>query len=237
MNYRERTKLVDGLCGAFLMALLAEAFYGLADYAFTVYHYSISSVTNIVYIISGIMLAVALVVLMLAYKKDNGTMGAYGAELLVLAITATIIPGTYVSLPSPFNKFNVIFPLAFGIYYIGKCMKLLSNKNNSNIIFMAVMESIFAVILTYGLYNLTTLVFWAGLVVTLVIYILAMKKKSKKLLAHGLEVMLVAFSMLVMTSKSALVFLAVLVGIYYMFKTAYVFFNPEKSNKKEKRRK
>ena len=72
MNYRERTKLVDGLCGAFLMALLAEAFYGLAKYAFTVYHYSISSVTNIVYIISGIMLAISLVVLMLAYKKDNG---------------------------------------------------------------------------------------------------------------------------------------------------------------------
>ena len=109
MNYRERTKLVDGLCGAFLMALLVEAFYGLTDYAFTVYHYSISSVTNIVYIVSGIMLAVSLVVMILAYKKDNGTMGAYGAELLALAITATMIPGTYVSLPSPFNKFNIVF--------------------------------------------------------------------------------------------------------------------------------
>ena len=237
MNYRERTKLVDGLCGAFLMALLAEAFYGLADYAFTVYHYSISSVTNIVYIISGIMLAVSLVVLMLAYKKDNGTMGAYGAELLALAITATIIPGTYVSLPSPFNKFNVVFPLAFGIYYVGKCMKLLLNKNNSNIVFMAVIESILAIILTYGLYDFATPVFFAGSIVALVTYILSIKKKSKKLLVHGLEVMLVAFSLLVMQSKSALIFLAVLVGIYYMFKTAYVFFNPEKSNKKEKRRK
>lgn len=237
MNYRERTKLVDGLCGAFLMALLVEAFYGLTDYAFTVYHYSISSVTNIVYIVSGIMLAVSLVVLILAYKKDNGTMGAYGAELFALAITATMIPGTYVSLPSPFNKFNIVFPLAFGIYYVGKCMKLLSNKNKSNIAFMAVIESIFAIILTYSLYNIAIPVFYVGSFIALITFILSIKKKSKKLLVHGLEVILVALSMLVMTSKSALIFLAVLVGIYYMFKTAYVFFNPEKSNKKEKRRK
>ena len=116
-------------------------------------------------------------------------------------------------------------------------MKLLSSKNNSNIAFMAVIESVFAIILTYGLYNLSTPVFFAGSLVALVTYILSINKKSKKLLVHGLEVMLVSFAMLVMTSKSALIFLAVLVGIYYMFKTAYVFFNPEKVNKKEKRRK
>lgn len=237
MNYRERTKLVDGLCGAFLMALLAEAFYGLADYAFTVYHYSISSVTNIVYIIAGIMLAVSLVVLVLAYKKDNGTMGAYGAELLALAITATIIPGTYVSLPSPFNKFNLLFPILFGIYYLGKGMKLLSKEKISNIVCMSVIEVILALILTYGLVNMATPVFFVGSLVALITYVLSIKKKSKKLLIHGLEVMLVSFAMLVMTSKSALIFLAVLVGIYYMFKTAYVFLNPEKVNKKEKRRK
>ena len=117
MNYRERTKLIDGLCGTFLMALLVEAFYGLVDYAFTIYHYSIASVTNIVYVIAGIILVASIGILIAAYKKDNGAMGFYGAELMALAITATTLPGTYISLPHPFNKLNVLFPLLFVIYY------------------------------------------------------------------------------------------------------------------------
>lgn len=236
MNYRERTKLIDGLCGVFLMALLVEAFYGLADYAFTVYHFSISSVTNVVYILSGIMLVVALAILMIAYKKDNGTAATYGAELLALAITATMIPGTYVSLPYPFNKFNVIFPLAFGIYYLGKAMKLLSN-NKANIICMASIESVLALILTYALYNIAKPLFFVGSFIAVITYIISIKKKSKKHLLHGIEIMLVSFLMLVMTSKTAVIFLAIALGIYYMAKTTYMFFNPTSSNKKEKRRK
>ncbi len=237
MNYRERTKLIDGLCGAFLMALLVEAFYGLADYAFTVYHFSITSVTNIVYILSGIMLAIAIAILIIAYKKENGTAATYGAELLTLAITATIIPGTYVSLPSPFNKLNVIFPLAFGIYYLGKAMKLLSKGKKSNIVCMAIIESILALILTYAVYNITKPLFFVGSFITLITYIISIKKKDKQVWMHGLEIMIVSFLMLIMTSKTALIFLAVASGIYYMAKTAYRFFNPITSNKKEKRRK
>lgn len=228
MNYRERTKLIDGLCGVFLMALLVEAFYGLADYAFTIYHYSIASVTNIIYVLAGIMLVASIGILIAAYKKDSSTMAAYGAELMALAITAAIIPGTYVSLPRPFNTLNVVFPLAFGIYYLGKGMKLLSKDNNSNVVCMAAMESVFALVLAYGLFNLTTPLFFIGSAIALITYIVSIKKKSKKLLAHGLEIMLVAFAMLIMTSKSAIVFLAVLMGVYYMFKTGYAFLNPKK---------
>ena len=228
MNYRERTKLIDGLCGTFLMALLVEACYGLADYAYTIYHYSIASVTNIIYVLAGIMLVASIGILIAAYKKDNGTMAGYGAELMALAITGTIIPGTYVSLPHPFNKLNVVFPLVFGIYYLGKAMKLLSKDNKSNIVCMAIMESIFALILSYGLFNLMTPIFFIGSFIALITYIASIKKKSKKLLIHGLEIMLVAFAMLVMTSKSALVFLAVLMGIYYMFRTGYRFLNSKK---------
>lgn len=237
MNYRERTKLIDGLCGVFLLALLVEAFYGLADYAFTVYHFNISSVTNVIYILSGVMLVVALAILMIAYKKDNGTVATYGAELLALAITATMIPGTYVSLPYPFNKFNVIFPLAFGIYYLGKAMKLLSKNNKVDIICMTVVESVLALILTYTLYNIAKPLFFIGSFIAVITYIISIKKKSKKHLLHGIEIMLVSFLMLVMTSKTAVIFLAIALGIYYMAKTTYMFFNPTSSNKKEKRRK
>lgn len=224
MNYRERTKLIDGLCGTFLMALLVEAFYGLVDYAFTIYHYSIASVTNIVYVLAGIILVASIGILIAAYKKDNGTMGVYGAELMALSITATTLPGTYISLPHPFNKLNMIFPLVFGIYYLGKAMKQLSRDNNSNVVCMAIMEMIFALVLSYGLLNLTTPLFYVGSAIAVITFIISIKKKSKKHLVHGLEIMFVALAMLIATTKSPLIFLAVLMGIYYMFKTVRAFF-------------
>ena len=228
MNYRERTKLIDGLCGTFLMALLVEAFYGLVDYAFTIYHYSIASVTNIIYVIAGIMLIASIGILIAAYKKDNGAMGCYGAELMALAITATTLPGTYISLPHPFNKLNVVFPLLFGIYYLGKAMKQLSKENNSNIVCMAIMETVFALVLAYGLFNFTTPLFIVASVIAVITFIMAMKKKSKRHLVHGLEIMFVAFAMLIATYKSPLIFLAVLMGIYYMFKTVRAFFTSKR---------
>ena len=237
MNYREKTKLVDGLCGAFLMALLVEAFYGLSDYAYTIYHYSISSATTSIYVLAGIALAIALVVLTIAYRKDNTTMALYGIELLVLAITATIIPGTYISLPFPFNKLNLVFPLVFGVYYIGKFMKLLSNKRNSNIAFMSVIELILVALISYGLLGLTKSLFYVGAVASVITFIVAMKKKSKAILAHGLEVMLISFLMLLVKSTQSIAFLSVFVGIYYVAKVVYRFLNPVKTNKKSKRRK
>lgn len=237
MNYREKTKLVDGLCGTFLMALLVEVFYALSDYAYTIYHYSISSVTTIIYVLAGIALAIAIAVLIAAYRKDNMTMATYGIELLVLAITAAIIPGTYISLPFPFNKLNLVFPLVFGVYYVGKVMMLLSKKNKSNIAFMSVIELIYILILSYGLLTLTKPLFFIGSAVSIITFIMSMKKKSKSLLTHGLEVMFVAFAMLLINSNQSIVFLSVFVGIYYLAKAAYRFLNPEKTNKKAKRRK
>lgn len=237
MNYREKTKLVDGLCGAFLMALLVEVFYALADYAYTIYHYSISSVTTIIYVLAGIALAIAVVVLIAAYRKDNLTMAAYGIELLVLAITAAIIPGTYISLPFPFNKLNLVFPLVFGVYYVGKVMMLLSRNKRSNVAFMSIIEIIYILLLSYGLLTLTKPLFFIGSFAAVATFIMAMKKKSKSLLTHGIEVMLVAFSMLLIKSSQSIVFLSVFVGIYYLVKVAYRFLNPEKTNKKPKRRK
>ena len=44
MNYTEKTKLVNDLCGAGLMLLLFEVFYGLTDSAFTVFKYNLQNV-------------------------------------------------------------------------------------------------------------------------------------------------------------------------------------------------
>lgn len=129
MNYTEKTKLVDKLCGAGLMALLIEVFYGLTDSAFTVFNYNLQSVKNVIYILGGIILAISVLVLVIAYKKEKGSMAIYGVELLVLAITAALLPGTYLTFSAPYNKLNKVFPLLFLVYYIGKIVVILINCN------------------------------------------------------------------------------------------------------------
>ena len=120
MNYTERNKLIDSLCGIGLMFVLVEIFYLIVHSAFTVFNYSFDSVTMWVQIFGAIFLAIAIFVLVRAYKKDNATTAVYGVELLVLAISAALLPASYLTFPEPFNKLNKIFPIAFGAYYVIK---------------------------------------------------------------------------------------------------------------------
>ena len=120
MNYTERNKLIDSLCGVGLMLLLVEIFYGIVDSAFTVFSHNFDVVTNWVYVLGAIFLAIAIYVLIRAYRKDNGTTAIYGIELLVFAISIALLPGSYLSFPVPFNKLNKIFPIAFAVYYVIK---------------------------------------------------------------------------------------------------------------------
>lgn len=132
MNYTEKTKLVDKLCGAGLMALLIEVFYGLTDSAFTVFNYNLQSVKNVIYILGGIILAISVIILIIAYKKEKGSMAIYGVELLVLALTAGLLPGTYLSFVAPYNKLNKVFPIAFLVYYIVKVVVVLTKYAPKN---------------------------------------------------------------------------------------------------------
>lgn len=108
------------------MALLIEVFYGLTDSAFTVFNYNLQSVKNVIYILGGIILAISVIILIIAYKKEKGSMAIYGVELLVLAITAALLPGTYLSFQAPYNKLNKVFPIAFLVYYIVKAIVVLT---------------------------------------------------------------------------------------------------------------
>lgn len=234
MNYTERTKLVDGLCGVALMALLVGFFYGLADAAFTTFHYSISSVSSVIYTLGGIALVIAIFLLMLAYKKENGNMAVYGLEVLALAISAAILPGTYVSLPMPFNRLNAIFPIAFVIYYVIKAMIILSRRNTSNAIMAGIIGMIYTLIMAYGLFAYTETFFVIASVITVIMLVIAMVKRSKFILAHALEAMIATFFMLVATSKTAIVFFLVMGAIYYLFKAAFTMGAPAKKTKRKK---
>lgn len=125
MNYTEKTRLVDKLCGAGLMALLVEVFYGLTDSAFTVFNYNLQSVKNVIYILGSIILAISVIILIVAYKKERESMAIYGGELLALAITVALLPGTYLSFTAPYNKLNRVFPVLFLVYYIVKAIVII----------------------------------------------------------------------------------------------------------------
>lgn len=237
MNYTERTKLVDGLCGAVVMGLLVEGFYGLSDSAFTVFNYNIQTVSNVIYAIGGIILAVALFVLIKAYREEKGKLGLYGLELLILAITAGLLPGTYISYPMPFNKLNVIFPLSFGVYYIAKALYLLSRRNLSNGIMLGVIEVIFIVIYAYGLIHLNRIFFIVMAVFTVIGLIYSIMKKSKFILVHVLEFMIANFMLLLISSLNSVIAFGVIVAIYYILKSVFVTINyGEYGSLKSKRR-
>lgn len=241
MNYTERTRLIDGLAGAALMALLVEGVYGFIDGAFTVFNYNYSTVTNVIYILGGIALAISLFMLMKAYRNEKPMLASYGLEILVLAISSAILPSTYMELSFPLNKLNVLFPYVFGVYYIMKSMYIISKKNLSNSLILGGIELVYITLLTFGLLGITEALFIAGSVITVGTFIHAIRKKSKIVLVHALELMIATFSMLIIKSSQALVFFGVMFAVYYLLKSIYVTLNYSNSNsnksKKSKGRK
>ena len=132
MNYTQREKLIDRLCGAGLMLILIEIYYQIVNSAFTEFNYNLSNVTNWVYIAGGIILAIAVVLLCYAYMKKSGSKGAVGVELLVLAITSATLPGCYLEYTAPFNKLMKVYPIVFLIYYIGKAIYIWKDMTKVN---------------------------------------------------------------------------------------------------------
>ncbi len=238
MNYTERTKLIDGLSGVALMAILVEVFYGISDAAFTVFNYSITTTSNVIYILGAIVLIASLFMIITAFKKDKTSLAVYGTELLVLAITAGILPGTYIDYSFPFNKLNIVFPYAFGAYYFMKAIYLLSKRNTSNAVMLGVIEAIYISILSFGLLNIALPLFVIISVMTVGTLIYSITKKSKFILVHGLEMMIIGFSMLLLDSNSTIVFFGVMTAIYYLLKSIFISVNYGNTReKKSKRRK
>ncbi len=133
MNYTQREKLVDKLCGVGLMLILVEIVYQVIISAFTEFNYNLSNVTTWVYVASGVILAIAVGILVYAYLKKSTSKAVYGLETLVLAITAVTMPGTYLTYPAPFNKLNKVYPILFLIYYIIKAAFIIDlNGINTN---------------------------------------------------------------------------------------------------------
>lgn len=132
MNYTQKEKLIDKICGAVLMLILVEIFYQVISSAFTEFNYNLANVTHWVYVAGGIVLVMAIALLIYAYIKKSGSQMSYGLELLVVAISAATLPGTYFEYAAPYNQLNKVYPIAFLIYYIGKVTYIVYDSKKVN---------------------------------------------------------------------------------------------------------
>ena len=132
MNYTQKEKLIDKLCGAGLMLIFVEIIYQVVNSSFTEFNYELADVTKWVYVCGRVLLALAVILLIYAYLKKSGSKACYGVELLVLAFTIALMPGCYLEFSAPFNNLRIVFPILFLVYYIGKAIYIVKHVNNSS---------------------------------------------------------------------------------------------------------
>ena len=119
MNYTEKNKLIDRLCGIGLMLIFVEIFLAVVKDGFWSFSY-ISKMPTILNVAGGIFLAIGIAILIYAYRKENAWRAIYGIEFLVLAFVSVLLPHTYIDFPAPWNLLNKIFPYVFLCYYVIK---------------------------------------------------------------------------------------------------------------------
>ena len=131
MNYTERNRLIDRLCGVGLMLIFVELFLVFATDGLkgSLGMLFVSKVPTILNILGAIFLLIGICVLIYSYKKENGWRAVYGIEFLALACVAVILPHAYIDFHAPFNKLGKIFPFVFLAYYIGKIIYVVLKAN------------------------------------------------------------------------------------------------------------
>ena len=130
MNYTQKQKLIDRLCGVGLMLIFAELMLQVVHSSYTEFNFNLRDVSTKVYIGGGILLAVSIALLIYAYIKQSGSKACYGLELMVLSITLAVLPGCYLYFAYPFNELRRVFPFLFLVYYIGKIVYLVKHRND-----------------------------------------------------------------------------------------------------------
>lgn len=133
MNYTERNRLMDKLCGVGLMLIFVIVFLEIAVGCLTG-NFGMSFVGRmplIMNVISGIFLLVGIVILVLAYRKENYWRAGYGVEFIVLAFASLLLMHAFVDLPAPLNqvKWKLIIPIAFAVYYVIKAVYVVIKAN------------------------------------------------------------------------------------------------------------
>ncbi len=91
----------------------------------------VGNVPTIMNVVSGFFLLIGIVLLIIAYRKENYWRAGYGVEFIVLSFATLFLMHTFIDLPAPFNKFNwgLILPIVFSVYYVIKAVYLIIKTN------------------------------------------------------------------------------------------------------------
>ena len=129
MNYTQKEKFIDRLCGAGLMLIFIEILYAIVESSYNS-NFIYNTVNMWIYIGGGVLLLSAIALLVYAYMKKDTTKACYGTELLVMAFSLAMLPGCYIFFPEPINRLKIIFPILFLVYYVGKVIYIIMHRND-----------------------------------------------------------------------------------------------------------
>lgn len=135
MNYTEKNKLADKLCGIGIMLIFVEICISMIKKMCIDAMYGRTTLGAIGYVVGGIFLIISIALYVIAYKKSSVSKAIWATEFVVLAFTLPFIVHIYV-----FSKSDILRSIPvqhawipFLVYYIGKSIYVIvvANKKNS----------------------------------------------------------------------------------------------------------
>ena len=136
MNYKEKNKLADKLCGVGIMLIFVEICISMIQSMCINAIYSRTTMQIVSYSVGGAFLLTAIVLYILAYKKSSGSKAVWATEFVALAFTIPFIVHVYAFAKSDFIKSIPVRHawIPFLVYYIGKAIYVIikANKNSNS---------------------------------------------------------------------------------------------------------
>lgn len=132
MNYTEKNKLIDQLCGVGLMLIFVEILLaGIHETFTTVFS---KNIPLYVYSIGAVLLLIAIIIYICAYKKQSGVKAMYAIELTVIAFMCPFLVYLYMYARAPINQINPkSFWILFLIYYAIKALYIIIKAKGKKI--------------------------------------------------------------------------------------------------------
>lgn len=134
MNYTERNKLADKLCGIGIMLIFVEICITMIKKMCVDAMYGRDAMGIIGYVVGGIFLLISVVLYVMAYKKSSASKAIWATEFVALAFTLPFIVHIYV-----FSKSDILRSIPvqhawvpFFVYYIGKAIYVIVVANKKN---------------------------------------------------------------------------------------------------------
>lgn len=134
MNYTEKNKLADKLCGIGIMLIFVEICISMIKKMCVDAMYARNVMGIIGYAVGGIFLLISVILYIMAYKKSSASKAVWATEVAVLAFTVPFMVHIYV-----FSKSDILrsIPvqhawLPFLLYYIGKAIYVFVVANNKS---------------------------------------------------------------------------------------------------------